>query len=90
MVPASAPILLAACLFLALTHILLLTRKESVSPGYRSRSQERTLVVHVFADADPEYLENLKFFVQYGILHQDNAEHIILVQTDTSDIVSHA
>ena len=51
----------------------------------------KTLVVHIFADTDPEYLENLKFFVHYGILKKDiAAEYVIIVQSDTSATVKRA
>lgn len=83
----AAPWLLAACLFLVLVQILLSDRRSLVSTGCGIALQSRTLVVHVFADADPEYLENLRFFAQYGIGHGDNAEYIIIVQADTFDVV---
>jgi len=87
MLPASVFLPFVACLALTLTPILLSSRKQYVDSGL-NRSYGRTLVVHVFADADPEYLENLKIFVKYGILREDDAEYIILVQTNTPDIVS--
>ncbi len=80
--------LLAACLVVALTHNALNNgRKDLESSGCLGAYLDKTLVVHIFADTDPEYLENLKFFVQYGILQEDNAEYVILVQTDSSIIV---
>ena len=47
----------------------------------------KTLVVHIFADTDPQYIENLKFFVHYGISGDDAAEYVIIVQSDVSSIV---
>ncbi len=79
--------LLAACLTIALTHTVLIGRKELRSSGCLGAHLNKTLVVHIFADTDPEYLENLKFFIQYGIVQEDNADYIILVQTDSSTIV---
>ena len=79
--------LLAACLIVALTLTLLMHRKELRSSGCFNAHLGKTLVVHIFADNDPEYLENLKFFVQYGILQEDNADYIILVQANSSTIV---
>lgn len=80
--------LLAACLTVVLTHTLFTDRKESRSSGCLHARLNKTLVVHIFADTDPEYLENLEFFVKHGILQEDNADYIILVQTNTVSIVS--
>ena len=79
--------LLAACLTVALTHTVLIGKKELRSFGCLSGHLDKTLIVHIFADTDQEYLENLKFFIQYGILQEDNAEYVILVQTNSSTIV---
>lgn len=50
----------------------------------------KTLVVYVFSDTDPEYLENLKFFVQYGVSTLDtSAEFVIILQTDVHATVSY-
>ena len=51
-----------------------------VAPG-------KTLVVHIFADTDPQYIENLKFFVHYGIAGDDASEYVIIVQSDGLSIV---
>lgn len=76
-----------ACLTIALTLTVLTGRKDSKTPACLRAHQDKTLVVHIFADTDPEYLENLKFFIRYGILQEDNAEYIVLIQTDSSTIV---
>ena len=76
--------LISACQIIALACTILRTATVS---AYRVVPRERTLVMHIFADTDPEYLLNLKFFVQYGILSKDSAEFIIIVQTNTSDVV---
>ena len=48
----------------------------------------KTLVVHIFADTDPEYLENLNFFVHHGILKGDvTAEYVIIVQSNSTSAV---
>lgn len=62
-----------------------LTSKSS-SDGFSS-TDGKTLIVHIFADTDPEYLENLKFFVEWGISVQDQADYVIVVQsTDASTV----
>ena len=47
----------------------------------------KTLVVHIFADTDPEYLKNLRFFVQWGIDPNDDAEYVVVVQNLPSKTV---
>ena len=47
----------------------------------------RTLVVHIFADTDPEYLKNLRFFVQWGIDPGDEADYVVVVQNIASSTV---
>ena len=54
--------------------------------GYSS-ANGKTLVIHIFADTDPEYLENLKFFVQWGIPPQDQSDYVIVVQSTESATV---
>ena len=62
-----------------------LTSKSS-SDGFSS-TDGKTLIVHIFADTDPEYLENLMFFVEWGIPVQDQADYVIVVQsTDASTV----
>lgn len=53
---------------------------SSTADGF-SAANGKTLVIHIFADTDPEYLENLKFFVQWGIPPQDQADYIVVVQS---------
>lgn len=87
MVSRNVAVVLCACAIVALTHTVLIGRKDSKTHGCLSAPLDKTLVVHIFADTDPEYLENLKFFIRYGILQEDNAEYIVLIQTDSSTIV---
>lgn len=57
-------------------------------PAYPVDLLGKTLIVHIFADTDPEYIENLKFFVHYGISVGDiAAEYVIIVQSDATDPV---
>ncbi|KAL0029714.1 hypothetical protein WJX79_004145 [Trebouxia sp. C0005] len=86
MVSRNVAVVLCACAIVALTHTVLIGRKDSKTHGCLSAPLDKTLVVHIFADTDPEYLENLKFFIRYGILQEDNAEYIVLIQTDSSTI----
>ncbi len=45
-----------------------------------SSANGKTLIIHIFADTDPEYLENLKFFVQWGIPPQDQSDYVVVVR----------
>lgn len=56
-------------------------RKPNASTGSLTLTTSgKTLVIHIFADTDPEYLKNLQFFVQWGIDPNDEADYIIVVQ----------
>ena len=59
---------------------------KTTSDNFSSRDG-KTLIVHIFADTDPEYLENLKFFVEWGIPVQDQADYVIVVQSTDSSTV---
>ena len=52
-----------------------------------SAANGKTLIIHIFADTDPEYLENLKFFVQWGIPPQDQSDYVVVVQSTDSAVV---
>ncbi|KAL3146682.1 hypothetical protein ABBQ32_000910 [Trebouxia sp. C0010 RCD-2024] len=62
----------------------------SKSSGFdgTSSSDGKTLVVHIFADTDPEYLENLKFFVEWGIPDRDQADYVIVVQSTEASVLA--
>ncbi|KAL0053416.1 hypothetical protein WJX82_005424 [Trebouxia sp. C0006] len=47
----------------------------------------KTLIIHIFADTDPEYLENLNFFVQWGIPPQDQSDYVVVVQSTDSAVL---
>lgn len=52
-----------------------------------SAANGKTLIIHIFADTDPEYLENLNFFVQWGIPPQDQSDYVVVVQSTDSAVV---
>ena len=39
-----------------------------------------TVVVYIFSNSDPEYFNNLKFFLKWGVREGDGAYYIIVVQ----------
>lgn len=41
-----------------------------------------TLVIYIFSNTDPEYIENLRFFAQFGMKEGDGCDYIIVVQED--------
>lgn len=63
-----------------------LSSKSSSLDGFSS-ADGKTLIVHIFADTDPAYLENLKFFVEWGIPDRDQADYVIVVQSTDSSVV---
>jgi len=51
--------------------------------GWRPKKEEawpETLVVYIFSNTDPEYLNNLNFFLKWGVREGDGAYYIIVVQ----------
>lgn len=46
----------------------------------RDGSWAPTLCIYVFSNTDPEYLDNLKFFVKYGMSADDGVTYIVVVQ----------
>ena len=62
-------------------------QRSSPSDSLSLTTLSGTLVVYIFADTDPEYLENLKFFVEWGIDPDDDAEFIVVVQNIASELV---
>lgn len=41
-----------------------------------------TLVVYIFSNTDPEYIENLRFFAEFGMAEGDGCEYIVVIQED--------
>ncbi|CAL8468255.1 g7794 [Coccomyxa elongata] len=51
--------------------------------GWHKKQEEawpETLVVYIFSNTDPEYLNNLNFFLKWGVREGDGAYYIIVVQ----------
>ena len=82
-----------ACLALLLIINRGISGARSLSAATESvtlATSGRTLVVHIFADTDPEYLKNLNFFVKWGIPPDDDADYVIVVQNIKSNRVIHS
>ena len=78
-------VLVAACLTLIATAavLILFVSKDlnhSAAPG-------STLIIHIFADTDPQYFDNLKFFVRHGVSEESAVDYVIIVQTDSPSLV---
>ena len=41
-----------------------------------------TLVLYVFSNTDPEYYQNLLFFVEHGMPGCDNCDYVIIINGD--------
>jgi hypothetical protein len=41
-----------------------------------------TLVVYIFSDTDPEYINNLYFFARFGMSEEDGCDYVIVIQDD--------
>lgn len=46
-----------------------------------------TLLIYVFSNTDPEYLNNLRFFVQFGMSPDDGVTYLIVVQEQEGQAV---
>ena len=42
--------------------------------------ETKTLVVYVFSATDPEYINNLNFFIHWGIHDGDGADYVVVLQ----------
>ena len=67
----------------------------STAAGTRRHKRQRpdgtwapTLLVYVFSNTDPEYLGNLRFFVQFGMAPDDGVEYLVVVQDQEGVAVS--
>lgn len=79
-----------ACLafVLIVNRAIASARQPNASTGSLTLSTSgKTLVVRIFADTDPEYLENLRSFVQWGIDPNDEADYVIVVQNTPAKTV---
>lgn len=47
-----------------------------------SWTSKDTLVMYVFSNTDSEYINNLRFFVQFAVAEDDNCDYVIIIQTD--------
>ena len=52
-----------------------------------SETTGNTLIIYIFSDSDPQYIENLKFFVRYGVSQEAAVHYLIIVQTDSASLV---
>ena len=41
-----------------------------------------TLVLYVFSPTDPEYINNLRFFAEFGMAEGDGCDYVVIVQHD--------
>lgn len=49
----------------------------------------KTLVTYIFSDTDAEYVNNLKFFVRWGVRENDGADYIFVLQLAERHRVRH-
>ena len=82
--PAKLKILAAAVPTAVLAVVLYLSASERFA---NTAATGHTLVIHIFSDSDPQYFENLKFFVRYGVSQEADVLYLIIVQTDSASLV---
>lgn len=89
-----------ACGALALISLIIVLcesvlRSGGLSAGSLKRLQGLTgsganpdvLVMYVFSNTDPEYLENLKFFLREGVHPNDGCEYLFIVNRGAEEVV---
>ena len=51
------------------------------SPFNTAKRPVDTLVVYIFSNTDPEYANNMRFFLKNGVADGDGCEYVIVIQT---------
>ncbi|KAL4459147.1 hypothetical protein ABPG75_014012 [Micractinium tetrahymenae] len=51
-----------------------------LEPGGQPAARGRTLVVYVFSGSDPEYADNLRFFISEAVKENDGCDYVIVLQ----------
>eukprot|EP00891_Asterochloris_glomerata_P006722 jgi/Astpho2/6722/Aster-06741 len=59
----------------------LLTALSLDSPFNTAKRPVDTLVVYIFSNTDPEYANNLRFFLKHGVAEGDGCEYVVVIQT---------
>lgn len=58
------------------------------SPFNTAKRPVDTLVVYIFSNTDPEYANNLRFFLKHGVAEGDGCEYVVVIQTGEGSKVS--
>jgi hypothetical protein len=54
---------------------------DSKDPIEKDKGQLKTLVLYIFSNTDPEYIDNLRFYVRNGIQEDDGCHHVIVINS---------
>lgn len=60
-------------------------QQHQLGVGEARREKPRILVIYIFSNTDPEYLENLRFFIKFGMQPDDGCDYLIVVQGNEGD-----
>jgi hypothetical protein len=86
--------ILALCVLTAFAAILELraefwtTRWRGATETGQPVARNPTLVLYIFSNTDPQYLNNLKFFLREGVHANDRCEYVFVVNQNAKDVVS--
>lgn len=61
------------------TRSLLLAQPGAVAAGYPKKAD--TLVVYVYSPTDPEYANNLRYFLRQGVHDNDGCDYVFVLQS---------
>ena len=60
---------------------------HSDTPVEDERPPPQTLVLYIFSNSDPEYIDNLRFYVRTAIHEDDGCHHVIVVNAEPDSTV---
>ena len=54
---------------------------HSDDPVEEDKPAVQTLVLYIFSNTDPEYIDNLRYYVRTAIQEDDGCQHVIVVNS---------
>ena len=60
---------------------------HSDTPVEDEQPPPQTLVLYIFSNSDPEYINNLRFYVGNAIQEDDGCQHVIVINSSPDDPV---
>lgn len=77
--------LVAAIIILGAWNLTQSWRLNRVSLLFPKDSERHVLVLYIFAATDPQFIENLRYFVKEAVQHDTECEYVIVIQQSPTD-----